>query len=56
MSSVQYFPRHAHSAPRHTWRIDDSYFLRQAEHQWPGMDLDVAGVEPAREPDSSQPG
>ena len=40
----------------HTWRIDDSYFLRQAEHQWPGMDLGVAGVEPAREPDSSQPG
>ena len=37
----------------HTWRIDDNYFLRQAQQQWSGMDLDVAGVEPAREPDGS---
>ena len=37
----------------HTWRISDSYFLRQAQQQWSGMDLDVAGVEPAREPDGS---
>ena len=37
----------------HTWRIDDSYFLRQAEHQWPGLDLGVAGVEAAQEPDGS---
>lgn len=37
----------------HTWRIDDSYFLRQAEHQWPGLDMEVAGVEDAEEPDGS---
>ena len=34
----------------HTWRIDDGYFLRQAQHQWEGLDLGVAGVEPAPEP------
>ena len=28
----------------HTWRIDDSYFLRQAEQQWEGLALAVAGV------------
>ena len=37
----------------HTWRVDDNYFLRQAYQQWKGLDLDVAGVEPAREPDGS---
>jgi hypothetical protein len=37
----------------HTWRVDDGYFLRQAQQRWPGMDLDVAGVEPAQEPDGS---
>jgi hypothetical protein len=29
---------------QHTWRIDDSYFLRQAEQQWEGLALAVAGV------------
>ena len=29
---------------QHTWRIDDSYFLRQAEQQWEGLALGVAGV------------
>jgi hypothetical protein len=37
----------------HTWRIDDGYFLRQAQHQWQGLDLDVARVEAAKEPDGS---
>ena len=41
------------STGSHTWRISDSYFLRQAQQQWSGMDLDVAGVEPARELDGS---
>ena len=37
----------------HTWRVDDGYFLRQAQQKWPGMDLDVAGVAPAGEPEGS---
>ncbi len=37
----------------HTWRIDDSYFLRQAQHQWQGLDLGVAGVASAEEFDDS---
>jgi hypothetical protein len=37
----------------HTWRVDDGYFLRQAQHQWQGLDLDVARVEAAKEPDGS---
>jgi len=29
---------------RHTWTVDDGYFLRQAEQRWDGLALDVAGV------------
>ena len=29
---------------RHTWSVDDAYFLRQAEQRWDGLVLDVAGV------------
>ncbi len=31
---------------RHTWSVDDGYFLRQAEQRWDGLVLDVAGVVP----------
>ncbi len=37
----------------HTWRIDDNYFLRQSQYQWPGLDLGTAGVLPAQEPPGS---
>ncbi len=37
----------------HTWRIDDSYFLRQSQSQWPGLDLNVAGVEAVQEVEGS---
>lgn len=29
----------------HTWQVGDSYFLRQAVEQRPGLDLEFAGVE-----------
>jgi GT2 family glycosyltransferase len=29
----------------HTWDADDTYFLEQAEMSWPGLALDIAGVE-----------